>query len=228
MIFGVYADLHANLPALRGMQRAAGRVDRWIAVGDSVGLFPSVNEVLDWQRANKAVYVRGDHEEALLHGAAIAGSFTGTESIRRQGDVLSEPNRAALVHLPETLDMDADGLRIRVTHFLTPESRDAAYKYTVDLALLEKRYQGCNYVFFGHTHLPAIFYGRDTVFINPGSAGFPVDVERRSSMVLFDSARRRYEFLRFDYDREALVASIETEGYNPKLVSYVRNGHRWS
>jgi predicted phosphodiesterase len=227
MILGIYADLHANLPALHDMRAAAGPVDRWIALGDSVGLYPQVNEVLNWQRMNNVLYVRGDHEVALFEGGGLVGSFTGTESINKQAKVISKDNLDMLSRLPDARDLESDGVRICATHFLTPESRKAESKYSMDLSLLEKHYQDYDFVFFGHTHLPAVLYGRNTVFINPGSAGFPVDVERRCSMVVFDTCSRRFDFVRFDYDSNALIEVVEKAGYNQKLIAYIRNGHRW-
>ncbi|MCL2589436.1 MAG: metallophosphatase family protein [Betaproteobacteria bacterium] len=227
MILGVYADLHANLPALHAMQVAAGSVDQWVALGDSVGLYPQVNEVLNWQRLNNVLYVRGDHEEALMEGGGLAGSFTGTESLSKQAKVISKDNLGMLSAISDTCNFESNGIRMCVTHFLTPESRKTESKYSIDLSLLEKRYQKYDYVFFGHTHLPTILYGRNTVFINPGSAGFPVDVERRCSMVVFDTCNRRFELIRFDYDISTLIETIEMAGYNKKLIAYVRNEHRW-
>lgn len=227
MILGIYSDLHANLPALDAMQAAAGPVDRWIALGDSVGLYPQVNEVLEWQRQNSVLYVRGDHEEALVEGGGLPGSFTGTESIKNQAKVITGDNLGLLSRLPNTCDIESDGLKICVTHFLNPESHKDGSKYAIDLSLLENHYEGYDFVFFGHTHLPAVLYGRNTIFINPGSAGFPVDVERRCSMIVFNALNRRFDFVRFDYDSNALIETIEKAGYNQKLVTYIRNGHRW-
>lgn len=227
MILGIYADLHANLPALGAMQAAAGHVDKWVALGDSVGLYPQINEVLDWQRQNSISYVRGDHEEALLGGGGLPGSFTGTESITNQAKIISSDNLNALSSLPDVCDIESDGIKICATHFLSPESHKAGTKYAIDLSLLEKQYEGYDFVFFGHTHLTAVLYGRNTVFINPGSAGFPVDVERRCSMAVLDTARRCFNLVRFEYDKDALIRAVETAGYNQKLVTYIRNGHRW-
>lgn len=227
MILGIYADLHANMPALDSMQSAAGHVDQWVALGDSVGLYPQVNEVLNWQRQNSAVYVRGDHEEALSEGGELPGSFTGTESIKKQVKVISTDNLNYLSKLPATFDIESDGLKICATHFLNPESHKAGSKYAIDLSQLEKKYDGYDFVLFGHTHLPAVLYGRNTVFINPGSAGFPIDVERRCSMVVFDTIRRCFNFVRFDYDMDMLIDIIDSHGYNKKLAAYIRNGHRW-
>jgi predicted phosphodiesterase len=227
MNFGFYADLHANMPALDAMQAAAGHVDQWVALGDSVGLYPQVNEVLNWQRQYSVVYVRGDHETALFEGAELSGSFTGTESIKKQAQVISIDNLNILSGLPSVCNLESDGVKICATHFLSPESQIAGSKYTIDLSQLEKTYEGFDFVFFGHTHLPAVLYGRNTIFINPGSAGFPIDVERRCSMVTLDTERRSFDFVRFDYDTDRLIEIVEDSGYNQKLVAYIRNGHRW-
>lgn len=228
MIIGVYADLHANLPALKAMQSVVDHVDQWVAVGDSVGLYPQVNEVLDWQRSNSVVYVRGDHEEALVEDGELPGSFTGTESIKKQAKVITQENLKILVGLPLECSFESDGVRICVTHFLTSESQSAESKYAMNLQLLEDKYKGYDFVFFGHTHLPAVLHGRNTIFINPGSAGFPIDVEKRCSMVVLDTVRRSYDLIRFDYDADALIEAIDSSGYNQKLAMYIRNGHRWN
>ena len=227
MILGIYADLHANMPALDAMQAVAGHVDQWIALGDSVGLYPQVNEVLDWQREHSVMYVQGDHEAALFGGVGLPGSFTGTESIRKQAQVISTVNLDILSELPSVCNLESNGLMICATHFLSSETYIAGSKYAIDLSVLEKKYAGYDFVFFGHTHLPAVLYGRNTIFINPGSAGFPVDVERRCSMVVLDTVRRCFDFIRFDYDTDRLIRVVEDSGYNEKLVAYIRNGHRW-
>lgn len=228
MIIGVYADLHANMPALNAMQSVVGHVDQWVAVGDSVGLYPQVNEVLDWQRTNHVVYVRGDHEEALVEVRELPGSFTGTESIRKQAELVTPENLKLLTGLPPVSNLEADGVRLCFTHFLASESQSAKSKYAIDLAFLEESYKGYDFVFFGHTHLPSVLHGRNTIFINPGSAGFPIDVEKRCSMVVLDTVRRSFDLIRFDYDADALIEAIESSGYNQKLVTYIRNGHRWN
>lgn len=227
MIIGIYADLHANMPALDAMQLAAGQVDQWLAIGDSVGLYPQVNEVLDWQRQHNVMYVQGDHEAALFEGCGLSGSFTGTESIKKQAQVITNENMNVLSKLPSVCNLESDGLRICATHFLSSESHIASNKYVIELSALEKEYVGYDFVFFGHTHLPAVLYGHSTIFINPGSAGFPVDVERRCSMVVLDTERRCFDFIRFDYDTNKQIRIIKDSGYNQKLVAYINNGHKW-
>jgi predicted phosphodiesterase len=227
MILGIYADLHANYPAILAMEKALGRIDRWIALGDSVGLYPFVNEVLDWQRKNNVLCLRGDHEQALVTGTDIQGSFTGSESIKRQAKIISNENLNFVKKLPEAHELLVDDLRICISHFIDLDMKNKSQKYTFDLSILEEKYSKFDYVFFGHTHLPAVLYGKNTIFINPGSAGFPIDVERRCSAIIFNTETRRFELVRYDYEEEVLICEIEVAGYNERLVSYIRNGHRW-
>jgi predicted phosphodiesterase len=227
MILGIYADLHSNLPALRSMEMAAGDVDRWVSLGDTVGLFPAVNDVLDWQRERDALYVRGDHEEALSGTGEIRGSFSGSQSIRSQQLSISADNRAIVERLPETVELEADGHRLLFSHFLTAEARTPEGKYRFDVESLDARYGEYDFVFYGHTHLPAINHGRNTIFLNPGSAGFPVDVDRRCSALVFDTATCSHSLVRFDYDRDELIGQINSAAYNPSLSAFVQNDHRW-
>lgn len=227
MILGIYSDLHSNFPALTAMQVAAGHVDKWIALGDSVGLYPQVNKVLDWQRKNNAIYILGDHEVALLNDSDLHGSFTGTESIKKQAKAISKKNLSMLVGLENMCSIESNGLKICATHFLNADAKNINHKYLIELSSLENEYENYDFVFFGHTHLPAVFYGRNTIFINPGSAGFPIDVERRCSMVVLDTQSRYFKFIRFNYDRDKLIGIIKTHGYNEKLINFIQNGHRW-
>ena len=227
MILGIYSDLHSNYPALQSMEGIAGEVDEWVALGDSVGLFPDVNGVLDWQRRNQTHYVLGDHEEALIYGRDLEGSQSATESIKNQSRVLSIENREMLQNLKLAEDISSGGLKIRLTHFLSPESRQQDTKYSLDVSALEQIYEGYDFVLFGHTHLRTVIYGKKTIFINPGSAGFPVDVGHQCSMVTLDTVSRLFHFTLFNYDSGALVKSLEKHNYNPRFTQYINNGHSW-
>lgn len=227
MILGIYSDLHSNFSALQAMQESAGDVDQWVALGDSVGLYPQVNEVLDWQSLNNVLCIAGDHEKALLENSELLGSFTGTESIRNQAKIISAENLNILARLPKTSSIKYENLNICFTHYLNQDHHNGDKKYVIDIEHLEKQYKGYDFVFFGHTHLPTFLYGRNTIFINPGSAGFPIDVERRCSMVVLDTVSRVFKLVRYDYDKKELIQIINASGYNQKLISFICNDHRW-
>lgn len=224
MILGIYSDLHANLPAMEAMFAATkGRVDTWLCAGDSVGLFPYVNEVLDLQREYGVHAVFGDHEQLLLSGEPMTHSFVGNQALGAQREAITAMNRNYLTGLKEHADLELDGLRIRINHVLAT----TAQKYSFNQAQLDTDYAGYDFVLFGHTHLGTVLYGREVIALNPGSAGFPVDAAKRPSILLLDTQSRDFEFLRFDMDVARLKRDIQHANYNPKLLHYLDNNFRW-
>jgi len=225
MIVGLYADLHSNFPAMEAMFAAvSGRVDRWLCAGDSVGLFPQVNEVLDLQRQQNVTAIRGDHEKFLLSGASMEYSYTGNQALIVQREQISKENREYISSLNDAESLEIDGLYIYLTHGL---NKDDEGKYIIKQNELDARYSGFDFVLFGHTHLVTVLYGRSVIGLNPGSAGFPIDAGRRPSILLLDTHRRTFEFVRFDMDTSVLSAKVREAGYNPKLIDYLDNHFQW-
>jgi len=224
MKLGAFSDLHSNIYALEAMLRGGSDVEQWVSLGDCVGLFPGVNAVLECFRAHGISAVRGNHEACLLSGEALAHSFTGNEALERQRAALSPANLDYLRGLPHALTLELGGRRIRALHALSGERDDRSAKYTFDLAAIDTAFAGFDIVLFGDTHLPALCHCRDLLLVNPGSAGFPIDVTRRTSYAVVDTSELTCELRRFDYDKQALLADIQRSGYNPALYRFVQTG----
>jgi len=229
MVLGVYSDLHCNLPALEALAaETRNRVDLWLCAGDTVGLFPFVNEVLDWQRAHQVVAVRGDHERCLLSGEIMEHSFSGQQALEKQRQALSEHNLAYLETLPEECDLEVDGKRIRLVHALSPAGACMQTdKYLLDPDVMEARHAGVDYLFCGHTHRFTVLYNKHGRCMNPGSLGFPVDAGHAPSALLVDTRSDSFEMLRLQIDLTALKDAIRSFGYNAKLVAYLDGGYQW-
>jgi len=61
--------------------------------------------------------------------------------------------------------------------------------------------------------------------INPGSVGQPRDGDPRASCVVFDTECEKAEFLRLDYDIDAVCAKIKDRmSYVQELIGILR---RW-
>jgi putative phosphoesterase len=229
MIIGAYSDLHSNLPAFEALLTVtSGRVDQWLCAGDSVGLFPQVNQVLDLQRKHNVIAVLGDHERMLLSGECMAHSYTGNQALIVQRREISESNKAYLSDLKDSLDLELDGVRIKLTHNIHLTDWEVSRKYNIKQDELDAQYLGFDYVVFGHTHLATVLYGRNVIALNPGSAGFPVDAGHRPSAILLDTRLRTFEFVRFDMDTILLRKCIKDAKYNPKLIEYLDNNFRWN
>ncbi len=227
MIIGIYSDLHSNLAALHSMVSTFGGIDLWLCLGDSVGIFPDVNEVITWQRNEAVIAVAGDHEKHLLRGESIANSYTGTQAIKLQRQSITPDNFNYLAGLSDSLDLTVGGLKIHISHYVSNEQKDVHHKYFLDQTQIDKLYGEYDFKFFGHTHLPTTIFTKETIAINPGSAGFPIDITRHPSAMRLDTKTRKFDLIRFNFDKILIVRNIVKNGYNPKLIEYLNNGNRW-
>jgi len=229
MRVGVISDLHSNIYALKALTNRAENIDVWICLGDFVGLFPNVNEVVDYIRLNSMISVKGDHEFYLLNDEKMEYSFTGNQSIEFQRKTITRNNLKFIQNLNETISIEIDGLKFFCTHFLSQDhnNRNRTGKYTIDLKVLDKKYDNYDVVLWGHSHLPAAVCGKKTIYLNPGSAGFPIDVIKKPSFLIYDTSTKTFQFEHFTFEIENLLRDIQAFGYNQKLYNYLKSGFVW-
>jgi putative phosphoesterase len=226
MVVGIYSDLHCNLAAFDALLRLRKDADMWICAGDTVGLFPFVNEVVDRQRELASVAVKGDHELALVDGSEISDSFSGNQSIALQRAAISSVNLDYLSGLPLEADFEADGVEVRVRHALHGLT-DRTLKFNLEHSGWDRADADIDVLVVGHTHLPAAITGKHVTLLNPGSLGFPVCHLRKPMAMLFDTATRTARSCIFETEVETLIEGIRRASYNSKLAEYLGRGFIW-
>ena len=67
MRYGIFADVHGNLPALQAVVDVlrADRVERFVCVGDVVGYGANPQECIDLLQSLRAICVAGNHDWAV-------------------------------------------------------------------------------------------------------------------------------------------------------------------
>ena len=96
--------------------------------------------------------------------------------------------------------------------------------------------------FFGHTHLPAVYFKKDGVvgslspehdirlekdasyLINPGSIGQPRDRDPRASFAVFDTKKRLVSLHRAAYDIQLTAEKISSAGLPARLADRLKLG----
>lgn len=229
MIVGIFSDVHSNNYALNELLSREQNVNFWICAGDIVGLFPNVNETLNLIREHNILSVFGDHEYYLLNNGTMAHSFSGNDSIIKQRLAITKVNLNFVSQLNKKETCILEQKLFCVTHTLlysNPDFSDSE-KYSFDWPKIEKEYEKYDIVISGHNHLPLIYYGRQTIFINPGSIGFPIGKWALPSYCILDTSdfSCTIKYLKIDFSN--MKEDIKMHNYNKGYISYLTNNFIW-
>ena len=250
MTHAIVSDIHGNWEAL---QRVFEDIDRRgiasvLCLGDVVGYGPDPDKCIDLVRARCAVYLMGNHEEALLK-APIGFYSLAREAIAwtrkklfgpwwkpwralRYRRILASLPRFA--HLPECLLVHGSP-RDPTSEYLLP--RDFLL---TDAEVIRELFSFQERVCFtGHTHMPCVFTAGRSVYpagedgmevpiegekliVNVGSVGQPRDRDPRACYVEFREDRVIYH--RIPYDLAVTQQKIAANGLDARLAERLGYG----
>ena len=228
MRLGVFSDTHANYEALSAVLEAyrSESIDVYYCLGDTVGYGGSPNECAEVVRKLATKTILGNHD------AAVAGRMdysyyyeAARQALDLHASLLSAENMAWLKGLPyhELLpeyDLDlCHGSPVRLEEFeyiFAPEQARECLPMWRELASL---------TLIGHSHLCKVFALTPTTveelpatdftlqpgkkyIVSVGSVGQPRDYDNRASYTVFDTALRRFEFKRVEYDIETAADKV--------------------
>jgi diadenosine tetraphosphatase ApaH/serine/threonine PP2A family protein phosphatase len=196
-VLGLLYDIHGNLPALEEVLADAERVgvDRWLLGGDYGTPSPWPLETLERLRQlENATWIRGNGERWLreppLDRPEVMRSYE-----HFVGD-LAEEEIEWLYGLPTQAELDGvlyvHGSPLSDVESFAPEPQEGEERM---LAGVRDRVVG-----FGHSHQQFRRPGPDgTTLVNPGSAGMPLDGDRRAAWAVSPEPGE-FEFRRCEYD----------------------------
>jgi len=235
MKLALLADIHANLPAL---QVVAAHLDAWgpervVVAGDVVNRGPRPAEcldfVLDRQRRDGWLLVRGNHEEYVMVHARPGSPRSGPQFEVWQGSFWTyqklNEDVSALEAMPFQVSLSAHddapdgapkGDEIRVTHASMLGTRDGIYPRTPDDELSQKIGLPTPALFgVGHTHIPLVRSLNGTLVVNTGAVGLPFDGDVRASyaQATWRGGAWHAGIVRLDYDRARAERDFYETGF---------------
>lgn len=241
----VFADVHANLPALEAVladARARG-AERFLFLGDAIGYGPHPAEcVRRLAELPNAIFIRGNHDHAIATGRFD----TGMNRLARAG---AEWTRAALSR-DELAWLHDQPLELREEGWMAVHGaprdphRFLAYVYelTYEDNLRHLRRLRVPVCFYGHTHVqlthadlpagPTKLAGEQTFqltpkhhfLVNPGSVGQPRDGDPRAGYALWNRRSGAFATVRVAYDLDRTVSALEAAGLPAQLGGRLRTG----
>ncbi len=221
MRYLILSDMHANWDAFEAVLRRARRkrFDAVLVLGDLVGYGGAPNQVVEAvRRLGPKVYtVRGNHDKVVA-GIDRGANFNQTALLAAQWTThrLTPGNLRFVRELPQGPLQVEEGLAI--CHG-SPLDEDTYVFSDVDAYEIFSSYEN-PVTFFGHTHIPSIFWLEGRVLgvralrgtsgrivlapggrylLNPGSIGQPRDRDPRASYMTYDSERRVVRWYRSPY-----------------------------
>jgi diadenosine tetraphosphatase ApaH/serine/threonine PP2A family protein phosphatase len=207
-VLAVLYDVHGNLPALEAvLDDAVGAgADRFVLGGDYCVWGPWPKETLERLRAlPEASWIRGNSDRALLGEDDLFGpdgAYTFTRNL------LPRDQMEWLHALPERVSFGGE-LFCHASP-LSDEETFGREPEPDDLRLLAGEHR--RMIVFGHSHLQFRRPGpAQTVLVNPGSVGIPLDGDRRAAWAL-RSPDGTIELRRTAYDTDAVVARLREIG----------------
>lgn len=210
MKIALFADIHANLPALEAVlaDSLAAGCDRYAILGDSVNYGLQPRECLDLIGELDPVSVLGNHDLACSHEPLDERYRPRSERMFQSTASQLRPEQRAWLRAQPLVATLAD---CTLVHANLRDPAGWGYIFTPAEAALNLARQETPVCFIGHTHQARAFGGPDgrpqqadawlelepdqRYLINVGSVGQPREgSESRAAYCIYEVAARRVEF----------------------------------
>lgn len=207
------SDVHANIHALRAVERAEKIWDDVWCCGDLTDFGPDPVPVIRWMRDHSARCVLGNHDAHVLtltrEDCRRAWDERTWQWAHQNYEQLDGGDVAYLRSLPKTLHLSADGVSYQMQH-----QYDSGYGVVEALSHFDSFWQGGDAperrLLFGHTHRRGMhLLDEHTCWLNPGSVSYRKgdDMDKRAHYMVIEDGRVRFGAV--SYDRSALLAKTQ-------------------
>jgi putative phosphoesterase len=232
----ILADIHGNLPALDAVMRHANErnvVQTILNLGDMTGYGPFPDQVVKWSMSEQIINIIGNYDKKVISKSHRKRGWDKVKNDDKRAmfawtySALSKSSRTYLSTLPETRQVDIEGVRVLMSHGSpasinehigpdTPEKRLKALGEMADADL----------ILCGHSHQPFKRRVKDVLFVNPGSVGRLDDGDPRASYSILEIScgKANVQFFRVPYNIMAAVKDLRSSGLPEIFTQVLRQG----
>ena len=214
------SDLHANAVALEVLRDVLDRADVVMCLGDLVGYYCQVNEVIDSLRERGAICVLGNHDHFLLHGCPSDVPEHVQWGIAHADRVITDDNRAYLATLPLVWSGEVGGRRFLLSHG-SPWRPLEDYLYQDQCDLEALREFDVDLVAFGQTHRPWHDVLERPVIVNTGSVGQSRHARARACAVVVETEPFSIEAIEEPYEPATVIELARKHGAGPWITKHL-------
>jgi len=240
MRYGIFSDVHSNLPALDSVLRAYSqeRIDKYVCIGDVVGYASQPRECIAKIKDLNAILVAGNHDWACVD--LISSRYfnpIALEAVEWTKDRLSDSEKGFL----KSQELVFSENNFILAHGSLDSPEDFNYLFDQLDAGVTFELMSVDICFVGHTHIPGVFVKDNNridyiqeyplhlsplkkYIINVGSVGQPRDKNPQASYCVYDSDRGIIEIKRVDYDIKQAQEGILRVGLPSFLAERLVSG----
>lgn len=200
------SDIHANFEALKLIEEDLLMADRVICLGDVIGYYCQVNEVIDLLRKIGVLCVMGNHDHYLFSGCPHDANPSVRFGIDIADKIITSVNRDWLRTLPLVWGGQMDGRSLFLVHG-SPWDPLSHYLYDDNPMLAKLDSFNFDIIAFGQTHRLHLDVKHKPHRLNPGSVGQPRDLLNQLSYIELETATMTYREVRKVFD-PALVIKL--------------------
>lgn len=220
MKVALISDIHGNAAALHQLYPRLEQADCVMCLGDFVGYYCQINEVMDALRPLNPICVLGNHDHFLLHGCPPSAPDSVQWSIQHAQEVISQPNHHFLAALPLVWSGEVGGCRFLLAHGSPWRPlTDYLYRDRCDCSAL--RAFDVDVVAFGQTHRPWLDERERPSIVNVGSVGQSRHVAAQACMTLFDTEDRSIVMIERSYDPTAVLEHARQLGAGEWITKHM-------
>ncbi len=207
----ILSDIHANFEALKRLENVVQDADLRICLGDLIGYYCQVNEVLDFIRAYDFQCVRGNHDDFLITGCPGNAPEAVRFGMEYADRIIDSDHRRWLAELPLIWggflgEANSDARCSVLLSHGGPWQPLEGYIYADSRLLPRLGDFSFDLIAFGQTHRPMVITHGPRVLLNPGSVGQSRHRPAVACAAVFEvSGRLSVSMLETPYDVEAVI-----------------------
>jgi putative phosphoesterase len=220
------SDIHGNYPALSAVLKDIDNrgIHNIVCLGDIVGYYSMINEVIETIRERNIVTIMGNHDFAMVFNkGTINRSKTCTNVLLKQLLYIKQTNFNFLLGLKDYYRTEVNNNSFYCVHGGLIDRIDE-YLFNPDsVYFIEHNFQE-NYLVTGHTHQFVKNIIGNTIHLNPGSVGQPRDNDNRASYLIIDNLVVHQ--VRVPYDIDQIVNHMKSMGFDEYIYSGLYTGKK--
>lgn len=215
------SDIHANGEGLRVLADVLSDADHVLCLGDLVGYYCEVNDVIDTVRGLNALCVLGNHDRFLLDGCPEDASPAVRFGIEFARQVITPDHLQWLATLPLTWGGVVGGCSILMVHG-SPWRPLTDYLYADNPRLEQLDEFDYDVIVFAQTHRVFQQVKRRPFLLNPGSVGQSRDTQARAYAMILDTDTMAIKTIERPFDPEPVIQLAVRNGAGEWISKHLK------